>query len=380
MYSIVQYGGMIADRLRMDAYVRALGAVVRPGAVVADIGAGGGILSLVACRLGAARVYAIEPNDAISLLRDAAIANGFEQRIVPLQDISLRVTLPELADVVVSDLHGVLPPFQGSLAALADARARLLRPGGAMVPACDTIYAALVESDELYARHARAWDEPPLGLDLGSARALAVNSWTKGRVEPGQLLSEPRAWAVLDYAAGVDHRISGTVAWTGLQRAGVAHGLLVWFDSRLAEGVELSNSPACEELVYGSAFFPLERPVSLSAAHEVTVALRADPSEDDYLWSWRVEIRGGGIVEHAFDQSTFRGQPLSLERLRRGASSYKPALGPAGEVDRFVLDAMDGSSTVEEIAERAQLRFPDELRDAAAALARVAKLSQKLGR
>ena len=48
MYSIMGYGEMIADSVRMDAYVRALRRAVKPGSVVLDIGTGTGIFAVVA--------------------------------------------------------------------------------------------------------------------------------------------------------------------------------------------------------------------------------------------------------------------------------------------------------------------------------------------
>mgnify|MGYP001184895145 CR=1 FL=1 len=72
---------MIADRVRMDAYVRALRQAVVPGSVVIDIGTGTGIFAMLACQFGARRVYAIEPDDAIQVAREIAAANGFADRI-----------------------------------------------------------------------------------------------------------------------------------------------------------------------------------------------------------------------------------------------------------------------------------------------------------
>src|SRR5687767_11640886 len=112
MYSIADYGAMISDDVRMGAFMRALRETVKPGAVVIDIGTGTGIFALLACRLGARRVYALEPDDAIQVAREIAAANGYADRIEFIQAMSTQVTLPERADVIISDLGGVLPWFQ----------------------------------------------------------------------------------------------------------------------------------------------------------------------------------------------------------------------------------------------------------------------------
>jgi len=46
-YSIAGYGEMIADRVRMDAYVRALRRAIAPGSVVIDIGTAYGITDAI---------------------------------------------------------------------------------------------------------------------------------------------------------------------------------------------------------------------------------------------------------------------------------------------------------------------------------------------
>ena len=50
----------LSDLNRLDAYRRAIEERVRPGFVVVDLGAGSGIMGLLACRAGARRVYAID--------------------------------------------------------------------------------------------------------------------------------------------------------------------------------------------------------------------------------------------------------------------------------------------------------------------------------
>jgi protein arginine N-methyltransferase 1 len=77
MYDLIDYGGMIAFASRTSAYARALEARISPGAVVLDIGAGPGIMSLLACRAGAGKVYAVESEDVIQVAVQRQRIMGF---------------------------------------------------------------------------------------------------------------------------------------------------------------------------------------------------------------------------------------------------------------------------------------------------------------
>src|SRR5437762_615249 len=104
MYTLSGFNSMIADRARTDAYARALRQVLRPGSVCLDLGTGTGFFAVLACQLGARKVFAIEPDAAIHVARQLAAANGCAERITFIQDLSTRVHLEERADVIVSDL------------------------------------------------------------------------------------------------------------------------------------------------------------------------------------------------------------------------------------------------------------------------------------
>src|ERR1700722_2202928 len=133
MYSLRGYGEMIADQVRVEAYAQALRKTVKPGNVVLDIGTGPGIFAVLACKLGARRVYAVEPDEIIQVGREVAAANGCADRIVFIEEMSTAINLPEKADVIVSDLRGVLPLFQVHIPSIIDARARFLAPAGKMI-------------------------------------------------------------------------------------------------------------------------------------------------------------------------------------------------------------------------------------------------------
>jgi type I protein arginine methyltransferase len=382
MYDISDYGVMIGDNLRIEVYENALRQTIRPGSVVIDLGSGTGIFALLACQFGAARVYAVEPSDAIHVAREIAAANGFTDRIVFIQERSTRVSLPERAAVIVSDMRGVLPLFEHHLTSIADARRRLLAPDGVLIPRCDTLWAAIVDAPESYWKRAAHPRDIGNGLDLHAAHKYEVNGWCKVRLAAEQLLVEPRKWATLDYTTLDDPDVHGEVAWVA-ERAGAAHGLCLWFDTTLAEGIGFSNAPGAPKLLYGSAFFPWKEPVTLGIGDVVSVALHADLVAGDYVWRWNTRVLAHGDpawIKADFRQSSFFGVPLSPAQLRKQASSHIPVLGEEGQIDRQILTLMDGTMALEEIAQRICDCFPSRFSSSHEALTRVGELSQKYSR
>lgn len=372
-YDVGGYGGMVADRVRTDAYAAAIARAVRPGDVVLDIGAGTGVFSLLACRAGARRVYAIEPAEAIHTAREIARENGMADRIEFIQGVSTEIHLPERADVVVCDLRGALPLFQHLVPAVADARARLMAPGGILIPRADTLFAAPVDAAEAYGKLTGPWEDVH-GLRMTAARRIALHAWSKARLGADALLAEPCAWAVLDYHTMTEPDVRASLAWT-VARAGTAHGLSLWFRADLADGIGYETGPGAPETVYGTPFVPFTEPVPVAAGDRIAVDLQARLVGEDYVWVWntRIERADGGAVE--FRQSTLLGQPLSAARLRKRAHGFRPALGEEGRIDRMILGRMDGGASLEEIAREVQAAFPARFARWEDALTRVGRLS-----
>jgi len=360
VYSLAGYGEMIADRVRIQAYSEALRRVIRPGSTVVDIGTGPGIMAVLACQLGAGRVFAIEPDEIIQVAREVAAANRCADKIVFYENLSTQVTLPGRADVMVSDMRGILPLFEQHIPAIVDARQRFLAPGGAMVPQRDRMWAAVVEDREGYGGLVEIWEHNVLNHDLSPARRRAANTFRKVRATPEQLLTKPKVWTTLDYAVIEKPDARGNLNWT-VERAGTGHGVLVWFEAELAEGVHFSNAPGAPEAIYGSLFFPWTQPVSLAPGQEVCVSLEAKLLEDDYAWRWTsciLPADGSGDSPVHFEQSQLQGAVLSMAKLHKQASDYVPHLSDEGLIHRRALEMMQGQASLEEIARQLAAEFP----------------------
>ena len=368
---------MITDRRRMDAYAAALRRAIEPGMTVVDLGTGTGILTLLACRYGAGTVYAIEATDIIEVARDIARVNGLADRIQFIHGRSTEVTLPGPADVIVSDLRGVLPLFEHHIPSIVDARRRFLKPGGTLIPRRDVVWLAVATAPDLYEPYVSPWAHNDHGFDLGAGRPLVTNGWRKCRARPSQLLLEPRPWATLDFATIGHTDVTGEVTWVAAA-AGTAHGLVVWFDAELGPDVSLSNAPGAPEAIYGQAFFPLSDPVTLAAGDSASVSLTATPVGADYVWSWTTRVREGspaGRIKAECRQSTFFGVPLSRSTVARRSADHVPALNDEGRLTLLILNAVDAHVTLGRIADEVLAKFPASCPTREAALARVTGVS-----
>ena len=354
---------MLADPVRGSAYLAAVRESVRPGTVVADIGAGPGVLGIYAATLGARRVFLVEPDASINAARALAAENGVADRVEVIRAASGEIELPERADLIVSDLRGVTPFHGRHLEAAADMRQRLLVPGGICIPRRDRVHVALVEDDALYARTVGAWSGVPHALAHESLTALMANGWFRTRVTAEQLLSEPAPFATLDY-----DRPTPTLqaSWDAqATRDGIAHGLLLWFDTELTERIALSNAPTAPAALYGQAFFPFRPSFTMRRGERLRVDLRTVLAGDDYAWTWSARDDGG---ERSVRHSTLLSLPLDPESLARRSEHCAPRRSRDGEILRALLDAADGRVTFGTLAALLHERFADRFPTRQAAL------------
>lgn len=80
-----------------------------PGSVVVDVGCGSGILSIIAAKLGASRVYGVDAADeTVEIATANAAAHGVADRVVFAQGDMFSPLDPEIeADVVIGDVSGI---------------------------------------------------------------------------------------------------------------------------------------------------------------------------------------------------------------------------------------------------------------------------------
>ena len=280
---------MLVDEIRTTGYHRAIAEVVQPGDIVLDIGAGTGLLSLLALTAGAEHVYAIERGPIIEVARRIVRRNGVDDRVSFIRGWSTEVDLPVRADVLVTETIGNLGFDEGILSWSADARARLLTPQARMVPRSLRLVAAPVETPRDH-RDVNRWYEPLLTYDFSPLSDLAASNMIWVDLSPAALFSDPVVLASVDLSSRGEDTIGGTATVTA-RRDAIVHGIGCWFEAVLAPGITIGNAPPTPVPSWSQAFFPVVEPMPVSVGSPVTLMVTTDKTGGH--WQWQVVTENG---------------------------------------------------------------------------------------
>lgn len=251
---------MLNDTDRNDFFWHALKACDLEGKMVLDIGAGSGILSLMAARLGARRVVAVEEcGDLVRIARRNVAANGYEAVVEIRHGLAADLQLNERADVLVTETLGTWMTCEGIIQYCEDARRRLLKDGAQVVPQCGTQYAVLVESEEL--ERLFSFRRSYRGIDLSAVMELQDTAsvlWSKRiGLRPAEMvyreLCEPFPVLTADFNSTLFSALPSCSTSRVCTTEGTVHAVLDFWVVEDSQGRQLSTDPRarrCEPWAY----------------------------------------------------------------------------------------------------------------------------------
>ena len=257
---------MLNDVDRNNLFEEAIADAVRPGDHVIDIGSGSGLLAMLAARHGAAHVTSCESVRPIAHAAAGIVAdNSLEDRVRVLSksstDLIVGRDLPRRADVIVTETFDCGLVGEGALPSLRHARAKLLKPGGTIIPRYARVMAMPVESPVLgqFDKVGRA-----CGFDVSRFNELASHRYFPVRLGawPYRALAEPSQ--VLSFDFLTDPLEPGAIPTElAIEHAGTCDGIAFWFELGLDEGNKriLSNEPANRHGHWDQAFQCLRTPL-----------------------------------------------------------------------------------------------------------------------
>lgn len=276
---------MLNDRTRTESYLRAIAEVVERGDIVVELGTGSGVLSVAAVRAGASQVYAIEANRVALMMAEKTFAdNKVADRIQLIHGWSTQVTLPQRADVMVSELIGNDPFGESVWEYTVDAVRRFLKPQSRRIPNRLKVYALTLEVPNKYWRKHRATDATLrnwrrwYGVDLRSVTTLLEPTDTTILwVKPQRV----REWIVPGSAMLLgdigfqeyEHMQIDSTATTIVGANGTVNAALIYFELDLGPTNAISTHPhrATRDNHWRCPVWLASQPLSVRAGDRLSV-------------------------------------------------------------------------------------------------------------
>jgi len=143
--------------------------------IVLDLGAGSGILSMLAYKAGAKEIHALEPAEIFFVLRKNVYDNKMEGKIFchkrMVEDFAEEN--PKFkCDIIVSEWMGYFLVYERMIDSVIFARDRLLNEGGLMLPDKATMYAKPFCDEAAHNKFFNFWDDLyDTGIKMPSAKA-----------------------------------------------------------------------------------------------------------------------------------------------------------------------------------------------------------------
>ncbi len=273
---------MVNDEPRNAAFAAAIAHHVKPEHRVLEIGTGSGLLAMLAARdedgqPRARQVVTCESNPLLArTAREIIHENGLADRVQVLAQHSTEIEvgreLSGRADLLVCEIFSVQVLAEGVLPTIEDAKARLLAPGAAIIPAVAVARAALVASDAL-GRRVRAGRVR--GFDLSRLNAFVPVVQYLSAHESVELLSPAFDLFRFDFAAHAAFPAEKRVISVEASRDGACQGVIQWLRLELAPGIDYENRPGIPESEpsrhWQPVFYPFPEPLTLRNGERVTL-------------------------------------------------------------------------------------------------------------
>ena len=249
---------MLLDSQRNDAYERAVRKAIeskrafgQQGISVLDIGAGSGLLSMLAARAGADKVVAVEMSQHMcDVGEETVVMNGYADKILVLNRDARRMdvvrkadgTPPDMeqkADILIYEVFDSGLIGEGALHLVASARQKLLHPDAVLIPSAGRVYCipisirkSVVKDFDFQHLNRYNWRPDYVGVELESC----TKDW-KALAKPIEVFS-------FDFYQSEENMVPTSKQFEfEIEEEGVVNAFAFWFDLQLDEENELSTSP-----------------------------------------------------------------------------------------------------------------------------------------
>lgn len=255
---------MVNDPMRTRPLMRAVARAVQRGDIVLDIGTGLGGLAIGAAKNGAKHVWAIDcDREALDIATFRAKKAGCLHKISFIEGLSLDLELPKRADLVICETVGSFAFDENILATLSDAKRRLLRRGGRIIPTM---------------------------LELWGAPCRCLPKAQIARLCGDDLLGPPSRFGAIDFRKKIP-TIVHVKQRLRCSKAGTIRAIAVWPFITWWWGEVTDASPLALPTHWKQGILPVE-PRKVSKGEEIVLEFITRPHPDDKrcmterMWRW----------------------------------------------------------------------------------------------
>ena len=296
LYRYDHYYKMLQDVQRMEAFKKAIFKQVKKDDIVMDLGAGTGILGILALQAGARKVYFVEQSDAINLARSIVTQNGYRERSIFIQKNSMDTIIPEQLDVIISETLGSFGIDENTLEFTLDARKRFLKPEGILIPEKIEVQYAPVACEKLHQKLS-FWDDV-YGVDFSPARELFSKKAMIEEIKKQQVKALPEIFAEFNLYTFESSSYQAAHQFQFNEPCTI-FGMAGWFEASLAPGVPLSTSPLEPLTHWKQVFFPFKEGIKVIDGDLLETSFEVTPeSKNSENTQIRYDYRCTQLADH----------------------------------------------------------------------------------
>eukprot|EP01060_Flectonema_neradi_P010093 TRINITY_DN17221_c0_g1_i1.p1 TRINITY_DN17221_c0_g1~~TRINITY_DN17221_c0_g1_i1.p1 ORF type:complete len:357 (+),score=73.90 TRINITY_DN17221_c0_g1_i1:55-1071(+) len=292
---------MINDKPRMDAYQEA--AKTCAGKIVVDVGAGTGVLGMMAARCGAEHVYLVEASPMARLLPKIVAKNNLTNKITIIHKKVEQLTLDDIggrhADIILSEWMGFYLVHESMLNSVLWARDNLLNKNiepWQMLPNKANIVAATSNLNSHIDERVNTWKDVA-GFDMSELMEISfqgvVSEPLVEVIPDSKMTSGGQVIASFDLTTVrlIDLvSISQTLKFTTNNQPTSA--VTIWFDV-FFPNTTLSTSPAAPPTHWKQTtiLLPVSNPIPANSSLSVAFSIDQDLSDNHRCYSLSVELQ-----------------------------------------------------------------------------------------
>ena len=274
---LAYHARMLSDGPRNRALRESIERYVNPETCFLDVGAGTGVWAILAAKLGAKRVVAVEIEESlIPLIHKHAQENGVADRIEIFHGNIDDVELDGKFDLIVAEFFGVDVYGEKTVNSFINLRERYLAPDGILLPQKMDLYAAPVLAGQALETYPA---DVPISTDFLKSllRNYGVTTTSESR-KTMKFAAEPKRLTGVDYHTITEPLplVAYSAEWQ-MEDVSSINSFIVFSITEFAPGITLDSLESKTWILLKYDFAPFEH-----RAGTIRFALNMDPEHSNW--------------------------------------------------------------------------------------------------